>query len=75
MGEEFKERELCRKLLKEVLTQRSKKTQKHTVESHQRELIRNQRQNPFVSGSSKENTVLRNELSQRKRNVKTSGVN
>ena len=61
MGEEFKERELCRRLLKEVLTQRSKKTQKHTVESHQRELIRNQRQNPFVSGSSKENTVLRNE--------------
>ena len=54
-------RELCRRLLKEVLKQRSKKTQKHTVESHQGELIRNQRQNSIVSGSSKENTVLRNE--------------
>ena len=39
----------------------SKKAQKHTAETHQRELVGNQGLNPFVSGSFKENTVLRKE--------------
>ena len=54
---------------------RSKKAQKHTAESHQLELVGNQGLNPFVSGSFKENTVLRKEYIQRKRNVKTGKVN
>ena len=61
MREEFNERELCRRLLEEVFEARSKKGQKHTAESHQRELVGNQGLNPFVSGSFKENTVLRKE--------------
>ena len=40
---------------------RSKKAQKHIAESHQRELVGNQGLNPFVSGSFKENTMLKKE--------------
>ena len=59
MREEFNERErTVQKVVGRSFEARSKKAQKHTAESHRRELVGNQGLNPFISGSFKENTVL-----------------